>query len=227
MDNYYNRPEVSNSDLSALKKELYGGPDYDPTRAYANGNLIDAMITEENKVNYIARTCLDVDYEFTIEEFEKAREMKKAFLKDELCRMMLSKSTPQAVMVVRNLLFDYDAPFRLDVRCKWDLWMQSLGWGGDIKSTAAETQEQFIAACKFFDYDRSRFWYMNIAEAKYCRTVEKDILIGISKTAIDRKTGLPKIFKLPITKGDDFYNSGKEKALELAFQWWLRFGDVA
>ena len=27
MDNYYSRPECSNSDLSALKKQVYGGQD--------------------------------------------------------------------------------------------------------------------------------------------------------------------------------------------------------
>ena len=44
----------------------------------------------------------------------------------------------------------------------------------------------------------------------------QDILIGISKVN-------NKVFKLPIKRGDDFYNSGKEKYLELAFKWWYLF----
>ena len=50
-----------------------------------------------------------------------------------------------------------------------------MGWGGDIKSTSATTQEQFESAVRQFDYDRQRFFYMNIAGS------EKDVLIGISK----------------------------------------------
>jgi hypothetical protein len=92
--------------------------------------------------------------------------------------------------------------------------MPTFNWGGDIKSTAATTQKQFEEACRYFDYDRSRFWYMNIANSN------QDILIGISKVNF-------KIFKLPIRKGDDFYNEGKKKALELAFKYWQLFGKIA
>ncbi len=76
---YYARPEVSNSDLSALKKQLYGGIDYDPTEAYKFGSLIDCMITEPEKVNYYNLTC---DGEFyTEDQFKQAMDMKKSILK--------------------------------------------------------------------------------------------------------------------------------------------------
>jgi hypothetical protein len=218
MENYFNRPEVSNSDLSALKKQIYGGDDFDPTEAYRFGSLIDALITEPKKVNSRKRTVEGLGG-FSNEDFEKAREMKRAFMRDPLASMMIKNCSPQNVMSFHGMKFDYPTPFTLDVRCKWDIWMGEQNWGGDIKSTVATTEEQFYNACMHFDYDRQRFWYMNIAEALTGKPVERDILIGISKKNF-------KVFKIPIQKGDAFWQSGKEKATELAFQWWLRFGNI-
>ena len=45
-DTYYDRSEVSNSDLSKLKQDLYGTFERDPTESFKFGNLIDHMITE-------------------------------------------------------------------------------------------------------------------------------------------------------------------------------------
>ena len=109
--------------------------------------------------------------------------------------------------------FDYDISFSLPVRCKWDLWMPSLKWGGDIKSTTATTQKQFEEAARFFDYDRQRYFYMNIAGST------QDILIGISKVNY-------RVFKVPIKRGDCFWKSGEEKCLCLAFKYWEMFGDL-
>lgn len=216
MDKYYSRPEVSNSDLSQLKKDLYGrDDDFDPVHAYAFGNLIDAMITEPEKVDYFKFRIEGLEYAFTEEQFDMANKMHKAFMKDELAMKMLKASEMQKVMVVPEMQFDnFGISFTLPVRCKWDLWMPGFGWGGDIKSTTATTQSQFEEACRFFDYDRQRWWYMNIAGSK------QDVLIGISKVN-------QKIFKLPIKRGDDFWKSGQEKALNLAFKYWKMFGEVA
>lgn len=210
MSNYYSRPEVSNSDLTALKKALYGGQDFDPKEAYKFGSLIDAMITEPDLVDEYGLSLNGETY--APEQFEQAKQMRRAFLKDELCNMILQNSEMQRVMVMDDMRFDYHVPFSLPVRCKWDLWQPKYNWGGDIKSTAATTQEQFVAACKHFDYDRQRWWYMNIAGS------DRDMLIGISKVNF-------KVFKFKIEKGDEFYKSGERKALELAFRYWLYFGN--
>ena len=81
-------------------------------------------------------------------------------------------------------------------------WPDSIG-AATSNPTAATTQKQFEEACRHFDYDRSRWWYMEIAQS------DQDILIGISKVNF-------KIFKpLPIRRGDDFFNQGKDKGLDL------------
>jgi hypothetical protein len=206
--NYYSRKEVSNSDLSWLKQQLYPRDAVDLTEAYRFGSLIDAMITEPARVDYFDRT-LD-DFQFSAEDFEKAERMKKAFYADDFCRIIAAKMNGQKVMSERRR-FDCDGyDFELDCRCKWDIWREDLGWGGDIKSTTATTQQQFEAAAKFFDYDRQRAWYMNIAGSK------KDVLIGISKVNF-------KVFKIFIGKDSEFYESGRQKYLDLSMKWYLLF----
>ncbi len=209
MDTYYSRPEVSNSDLSALQKYLYPrGDNFDPTEAYKFGTLIDCMITEPEKVNFLKYTCDGEQY--TREQFEQAKQMKRAFMGDDRCRMMYESATGQAVMSKEKQFENGNVTFSLPVRCKWDLWMPSFGWGGDIKSTTATTQKQFEEAVRHFDYDRQRAWYMNIAGSA------QDVLIGISKVNFQ-------VFKVPIRRGDELFKSGTEKYLELAFRWWILF----
>ncbi len=91
--------------------------------------------------------------------------------------------------------------------------METYGWGGDIKSTTATTQKQFEDAVRYFDYDRQRFFYMNMAGSN------QDILIGISKVNF-------KVFKVPIQRGSELWNSGRDKTMELAFKYWMMFGDL-
>lgn len=206
MDPYFSRHEVSNSDLSALKEYLCPREDkFDTTEAYKFGTLIDMMITEPGKVDYFNLTCDGEQY--LPEQFEQAKEMKKAFMADPMCNQILNQSEFQKVMATELLINHLGFPFTLHARCKWDLWMPMLGWGGDIKSTTATTQKQCEDAARFFDYPRSRAWYMDIAGN------EKDILLFISKTNF-------KIFKIPIRRGDDFYMEGKKQYQGLAFKFW-------
>ena len=60
----------------------------------------------------------------------------------------------------------------------------------------------------FFDWDRSRAWYMDIAGSR------QDFIYGISKKN-------QKIFKVFIKRDDPIYLKGKEKYDELAFRWWM------
>lgn len=214
--NYYDRHEVSNSDLSELKLEL-STRDYrmDCEAAYKFGRLIDAMITEPQTVDYFKLTVSDgyfTDY-YSKEDFEKAYLMKKAFSQDQFCKTLLHQSSGQNVFSKEDFSIDYGGfEFSLPVRCKYDLYSEPLGWGSDIKSTTATTQKEFEAACKYFDYDRQRAWYMDITGAP------KDVLIGISKKNY-------KIFKVAINRESEWYLSGKEKYQNLAFKWWMLYSN--
>ncbi|WP_165806559.1 PD-(D/E)XK nuclease-like domain-containing protein [Chitinophaga parva] len=212
-DPYYGRPEVSNSDLSMIKK--YWQPQgiiYDLEQAYKFGTLIDCMITEPHKVDYFRFSCAGEQY--TREDFERAELMKKAFYRDPLCAMMAKRSSFQKVSIRQNFGIDYSRfSFSLDVRCKWDLFIDEYDMSGDIKSTTATSQKQFEDAVRYFDYDRQRAWYLDIEERS------NDMLIGISKVNF-------KVFKVPVKRGSDLYKSGRDKYQELAFKHAYLFDDI-
>lgn len=207
--NYYDRPEVSNSDLTELKNILHPRMQFgDKEAAFRFGSLVDALITEPSKVDYYALTVDNVPY--TEEEFLRGCELRKALRmearKDAFLAKVLECAETQRFMVNKSQQFTYCGyPFSLDTRCKWDWWLGSFG--GDLKTTFASSQQQFEEAVDFFDWDRSRAWYMDIAGSN------RDFIYAISKKNC-------KIFKKFINRGDEVYNRGREKYEELAFQYW-------
>jgi hypothetical protein len=210
-DKYYERSEVSNSDLTALKYMLHPRMQYgDREAAFRFGSLVDAIITEPSRADVFALT---VDGEqYSEDEFSHAREMHNALRaearRDRLLAMTLESADTQRVMTNKAQEFEYCGfPFTLDTRCKWDWWLPSGNFGGDLKTTFAETEKQFDEAVDFFDWDRSRAWYMDIAHS------DRDFIYAISK-----KNNC--IFKKFINRGDDIYLRGREKYEELAFQYW-------
>lgn len=213
-DSYYLRTEVSNSDLTELKNDLYPRTQYgDKEKAFKFGTLVDALITENERVHYSKRMVDDVTY--SREDFELGLAMREALRKearkDEFLRAVLSNSDTQKFMVNKSQRFLYgNFEYTLDTRCKWDWWLPSFGFGGDLKTTFAESQNQFNEAIVFFDWDRSRAWYMDIAGS------QQDFIYAISKKNL-------KIFKAFIRRDDDTYKRGKEKYDELAFKWWMLF----
>lgn len=211
-DPYYDLPEVSNSDLGKLKDELFGARRFDPTQAYRFGSLVDILITEPDKANYLTREAGGESY--SKDEWDLAVQMKQAFKNDEFSSKILQLSTMQKVTRVPAFKIQHRGySFTLPVRCKWDLFINDMGWGGDIKSTVATTQDQFLNACYHFDYNRQRAWYMDLVGA------EKDVLIGISKKNL-------KVFKIFIDRDSEFYKSGREQYQELAFLYYTLFSEL-
>lgn len=210
-DEYYKRSEVSNSDLTTLKNLLHPRLQFgDREAAFRFGNLVDAIITEPTRVNYYRFTVDDVQY--TEDEFRHAQEMHDALRreakKDQFLNLVLNEANTQTVMVRQNQAFEYGQfPFTLDTRCKWDWFLGGVNMGGDLKTTFASTQKEFEEAIDFFDWDRSRAWYMDIAGT------DRDFIYAISK-----KTS--HVFKYFIRRGDSTYERGRAKYEELAFQYW-------
>lgn len=210
-DSYYQRSEVSNSDLTELKNLLHPHIQYgDREAAFRFGSIVDAIITEPDRVDFISRT---VDGQpCTDEEFLHAREMQCSLRaearRDTFLAAVLAKADTQRCMVNRRQEFSNGGfRFTLDTRCKWDWWLSDAHFGGDLKTTSAATQAEFEASIDHFDWDRSRAWYMDIAHS------DSDFIYAISKRN-------SRIFKKFIKRGDDTYQRGREKYEELAFQYW-------
>lgn len=210
-ENYYERSEVSNSDLTELKNLLHPHIQYgDKQVAFRFGSLVDAIITEPERVNYFQHTVDNVQY--TEEEFEHAKEMLRSLRHeartDTFLKKVLEISDTQCCMVNKQQGFEYGGfAFTLDTRCKWDWFLCKFGFGGDLKTTFASTQKEFDEAVDFFDWDRSRAWYMDIAHS------DRDFIYAISKKNCC-------VFKKFINRDDATYQRGREKYEELAFQYW-------
>ena len=210
-ENYYERSEVSNSDLTELKNLLHPHIQYgDKQAAFRFGSLVDAIITEPERVNYFQHTVDNVQY--TEEEFEHAKEMLRSLRHeartDTFLKKVLEISDTQCCMVNKQQAFEYGGfAFTLDTRCKWDWFLCKFGFGGDLKTTFASTQKEFDEAIDFFDWDRSRAWYMDIAHS------DRDFIYAISKKNCC-------VFKKFINRDDAIYQRGREKYEELAFQYW-------
>ena len=210
-DAYYQRSEVSNSDLTALKELLHPRPMFgDREAAFRFGSIVDAIITEPSRVDFLHAT---IDGEPVNEdEWLHAREMQRALRaearRDQFLAKVLELADTQRFMVNKAQEFENGGfRFTLPTRCKWDWWLEAARFGGDLKTTACATQAEFEQAVDFFDWDRSRAWYMDIANSN------KDFIYAISKKNCN-------IFKLFINRGDAIYTRGREKYEELAFQYW-------
>lgn len=206
-ENYYKHPSMSNSELSKLVQR---DEEYDPTEAYAFGNLVDHLITEPEKVDVYKKTCNG--HVFTTEQMETALAMKATFLSDDFCNRLIKRCEFQTIMLKRLDHEIGDIRFTLDARCKWDFW--NSAWGGDIKTTTAESQKQFEDAARHFGYPRQRFLYMTLGGS------EMDALIGISKKKPHR------VFKIMIRKGDAFWKEGKEDYERLVIEYWKLYGGI-
>lgn len=210
-DTYFSRKEVSNSDLTELKNLLYPRTQYgDKEKAFKFGTLVDAIITEPDRVDFYNLTVDGVQY--LKEDFDLAVEMRKSLLmesrRDKFLANVLEHSSTQSVSIRKDQVFDYCGfEFTLDTRCKWDWLLPVANFGGDLKSTFASTQKQFEEAIDFFDWDRSRAWYMDIIGS------DRDFIYAISKKNC-------KVFKYFIKRDNATYQKGKEKYLDLAFKYW-------
>lgn len=208
--NYYDWPEVSNSDLSWLKAqtEVSDGVN-DPYDAYRIGTLLDVFITEPEL--YDPKTMTIGAYQYTQKEIDMIRKMTKSFFSDKFCFNLYQDSIPQSIYV-KDVELEFEGmKFSLPMRCKYDLDGIKIKMGGDIKSTTATTQEQFEAAIGHFQYDRQRAVYMTLSG------YDMDVVIGISKKNF-------KIFKVFIHRGDELFNRGMDSFRFWAYKYYTLFG---
>lgn len=200
---YRAHPFVSNSDLSRLK----GG--YLNVEAFRFGTLTHSMILEFPTVDIIKGTIQGKTEQYSEAEIKLARTMRLAFINDSFCRRLLDSCSVEVEMYNANTAFSYDGhDFAIDTKRKYDLWSWAAGWGGDLKSTQATTEREFLRDVDQFDYDRGRVFYAAGPGAL------QDVIIGISKKVPH------KIFKVFMKRGDPIWMRGERKLISLAHDYW-------
>lgn len=205
-DLYFKHPFVSNSDLSRYLPAKRYTPDL--IEAYALGTLLDAMLTCPETVDFIRLRVIGYDYQFTAAQFKICVSMRNAARKNKFVWDLLKMCSGQQEFYTRGIILEHQGfRFQLDGRSKYDLWSFLLGWGADIKTTAATTLAGFLKACDLYDYDRQRAWYMRTSGAS------RDVLIGISKVEPHP------IFIHTINAGDPFHLRGLLKMNALCYEY--------
>lgn len=202
---YFAHPFVSNSLLSTKLPAKRYTPNL--VRVFAEGTLLDAMITTRQYVDFLSLRVLGYAYQFEEHQFNKARIMRDVVLTHPECIDILALCDGQEEFYVRAVTFAFEGfSFTLDCKIKYDLWSYLLGYGADIKTTSATTLDGFLKSCDEFDYDRQRAFYMKVSGAR------RDILIGVSNV-------FPyKIFIHRIVQGDWFHLRGCYKMNKLAYE---------
>lgn len=201
---YFAHPYVSNSLLTTLLPEKRAKNLF---KAYALGTLVDAMITTPEMVDFIKLRVFGYDYQYTPEDFQLCRSMREAFKSDPHALELLQLCIGQQEFYNPAVSFEHDGfEFTLPCKVKFDLWSWMLGWGGEIKTTAATTMAQFMQYCDDYDYDRQAAFYMLNARSL------KHMIIGISKVK-----PYP-IFIHAVRAGDLFYSRGLAKITPLAYE---------
>lgn len=143
-----------------------------------------------------------------IHSLEKDEDYKVLFLEPKYC-------DTQAVFIDKEFPINFDGRnLTIPVKCKFDWWQKLIGFGGDLKSTQARTQEQFISAAKWFNYPQQAAWYMDITRT------DRFIIFAVSKWNY-------KVFKMSFRRGDDAYKAGKIKYLSDSADWWKLYGSHA
>lgn len=206
MEDYYSRPEVSNSKLSWLKAH-FEPPAYavNLAEAYKQGTLVDCMITEPQKVDFYQRRI--GEYIYTPEDMERGKAMRDTFWRHPFCKKLAEQAEMQRICIRKRFPITYGTfDFSLDVRLKWDLFIREYDMAADIKTTSCTSQKQFEETIYHLDYDRQEAWYLDIEERS------NFVFIGISK----KREG--DIYIVTSKRGDKIYKSGKEKYQELAFK---------
>lgn len=210
MSGYFQRKEVSNSDLLSLRRAFFGmrDPSEDMAEVFNFGNLVDAMLTEPWRL-------IDNDYELKdgdgIITFQKgdwrlAEAMAMGAKNDPVVRHFIKAGSHQHVFT-KSLTFEYDNdPYTIEGRCKFDTINMAISTGADYKTTGCTTRKACLASIDHFSYDQATAWYMDLAG------IDRHWLIFISKKTKE-------VFKFAIERGDETYLRGLNKYSYWAHKW--------
>lgn len=169
---------VSASKLIRFKKWLDGVEEKqeDENQAIKIGNLIDALITQPDRINMFSK--LFAGHIFSNDEYELINKMHHSFLNfihasgiDLLIKHSQKQCKYSKVMTYQESDLHIQAP----MKCIYDIVTNDNTIGIDIKTTQATTKKAFINGLKYTDQDQSRYIYNSLSNLK------NDYIIGISK----------------------------------------------
>ena len=183
---YFDREELSNSQLSTYKSLLEGhvGINYSKD-ALLLGSVVDAVLTASEMPNDIP-----------IEVMELAEAMAASFMANKANKNIVDTWSSQ-VAFVSDIEYHYGCETGIVTgRCLTDFYNERFKIIADLKTTSASTDKEWDKAVVEFAYYRQAAWYMNITKS------DTFVLLAVSKHKPHN------LFKTVIKRGDELYNNG-------------------
>jgi hypothetical protein len=208
VSNYFDHPALSNSRLSQFEQETSGRDAFDSTAAFRAGHLVDGFITTPKALDYINYTIDELPHQYTKEEFGWGQRARKSFYDDPVCKNIAQQSQMQVEMYET---VDFEGIGPVACKAKYDGWLPPVRWGWDLKTTQANSEQEFDAWMDTFSVDRQIFFYMEVsASNKFC-------IFAINKRNF-------RIFKRFVNRGDAVWQRGREKCLALLNKYVVIYG---
>lgn len=204
---YFAHPALNNSRLTELKKSLLKEEERtEYEEALLFGQKWDAVTTGTPQQ-------LDA-LNPTPDERTRLANMAKSCFNDPLNKSIFSLDYKRQYPVFAPVEFEYNGiKFTLDCKCLVDVFLPAIPSTFDHKSTNAETQKQFLNAVYFFDWHRSRVFYMKVLNAAGIR-VTTDYISATSKHYPH------KVFHQVTNENDAIYLEGEKQLNFLAYKYW-------
>lgn len=187
---------LSNSGLGKVEDWLNGKTNKVlPEKAFRFGSMVDAILTQPD----------ELEDSLTDEEILAGIKLSKAALAHPLSSMILSHGKSQ-VILTSEVTIDFEGIIKpIEAKCMYDKLLLKMKIGADYKTTVAKDYAEFLVLISWFKYDRQAYWYMEIGN------LDRFVLIGLSKTRVGE------VFIHIVKRGDEMWQSGKDKAVVLAY----------
>lgn len=189
---YRKYPALSNSKLTWLKQEVLKGiPINQNAKYFVDGLDVDKLILQDG---YTTTNQL-------------ANEVHKGFVKNcpKNFQTFIGLAQKQ-VPVIGDIVFE---KFSVLAKCLHDAYLSDISI--DIKTTECKSKQQFIEACKWFEYDRASWWYSAVSKTR------KSWIIGVEKN-------YPyKVYFVDCEKDLNMNVVGRDKAEYLAYIYYRLF----
>ena len=155
---YYDLPQISNSDLTLVEHLLKGVLPSKPQRAFHFGRVFHELLLEPEKFQSESCRTLDVGLLY---------QMQRTVLANVYCQELLRYCEREKVILWQ------EPNTSTDCKCKLDIVQGVLV--ADIKTTSARNLRSFTNCCKAYNYDRQMAFYADSVGA------QRVCLIGVSK----------------------------------------------
>jgi hypothetical protein len=145
-EEYFRRPELSNSGLTEIKKGLVGDYIRSSTKSFAFGSCVDAILTQSEHVSKY------INEEWFGDAVKCARGVRDNAFYD------IIKGWSNQVAIINTVE-------GIACRALFDKYDTHTGkFGADYKTTDKTDIQQFIKSVYTFDYDRQAYHYMSVGE---------------------------------------------------------------